>query len=61
MRPEIRENAEAEGWDIIDLDSDQSHDGDGARELVALVYDYANALLIVALLERHGTQKPEVG
>jgi len=51
MRFTIRENSDLEGWDIIDEDSDQSHDGDGARELVATVYDLEWAEYIRKLME----------
>jgi hypothetical protein len=46
----IRENSGLEAYDIIDLGSDQSHDGDGAKEVIASVYEFKNAVLIAELL-----------
>lgn len=37
-----------EAWVITDCGPTQSHDGDGASECIANVYDYRNAQLIVA-------------
>jgi predicted RNase H-like nuclease (RuvC/YqgF family) len=40
MKVEIKTNNIDECYDLIDIDSDQSHDGDNAKELVAKVYEY---------------------
>jgi hypothetical protein len=54
MRIEIKANHDDECYDLIDVESDQSHDGDGARELIAKVYSRNNAVLIAnALTESH--------
>lgn len=50
MKIKIEVNNADECYDLIDLDSDQSHDGDGAKELVAKVYDKHKAELICLLL-----------
>lgn len=48
----LKENDERECYDIIDEDSDQSHDGDEAKELIARVYDRYYAILITDYLNR---------
>lgn len=50
---EIRINNDLEGWDLLDTSSDQSHDGDGAKELICTVYDETYALIIRNLLNEH--------
>ena len=47
----IRPNNERECFDLVDADSDQSHDDDGAVELIARVYDRCWAELILKLLK----------
>ena len=47
----IRPNDEIEGYDLIDEDSDQGHDGDGDGEWIATVYERGNAEKIKKLLE----------
>ena len=56
MRFTIRENYDFEAWDILDEQSDQSHDGDNAVEWIATVYDLDNAEIIRLLLEQAGLQ-----
>lgn len=34
----LRVNNDIEGYDLVDMDSNQSHDGDGACEVIATVY-----------------------
>jgi hypothetical protein len=46
----IQPNNEIEAYDIIDTTSDQSHDGDGAKEVICSVYDADGALQICNLL-----------
>lgn len=53
MKIKIKVNKHLEGYDLIDLDSDQSHDGDGACEVIATVYAASNASLIATLLNEH--------
>ena len=52
MKPkiEIKVNHVDECYDLIDVANDQSHDGDGARELIAKVYDRSYAAKIANLL-----------
>ena len=59
MAIEFHTNNERECYDIIDEDSDQSHDGDGAKELIARVYDREYALLITYLLNKFKKQARE--
>lgn len=40
-----------EGWKVTDTGPTQDHDGDGASEYVATVYDEGNARLIAAAPE----------
>lgn len=42
------EDPELEGYRIVTDDASQEHDGDGAGECVATVYDLSNALQIIA-------------
>lgn len=58
MTIKIRPNTDREGFDLIDMDSDQSHDGDGAHEWVATVYDRRKAEKIARLLELHWSTTP---
>jgi hypothetical protein len=39
MKLKIRINDSSEGWDILTDDSSQDHDGDGAGQWLATVYD----------------------
>ena len=50
MNIKVVTNNKEECYNLIDIDSDQSHDGDGAKELVAKVYEKENADLITNLL-----------
>lgn len=50
MDIKIEINSNRECFDLIDVDSDQSHDGDGTKELIARVYDFDYAQLITNLL-----------
>ena len=50
MNIEIKPNDQLEGYDLIDANSDQSHDGDNAREVIATVYNRSNAAAIATLL-----------
>ena len=43
-------NNEDECYDLIDMDSDQSHDGDGSKQLIAKVYEKIDADLIANFL-----------
>jgi len=52
MKIKIIKNDEKECYDLIDVDSDQSHDSDGAKELIASVYEKEYALLIADLLNQ---------
>jgi hypothetical protein len=45
-------NNDMECFDIIDTQSDQSHDGDNAKELIASVYDLIYAELISGILNK---------
>ena len=49
---EVKKNDKEECYDLIDTDSDQSHDGEGACELIAKVFDPVKADLIALLLNR---------
>jgi hypothetical protein len=42
----IRENLSEECYELIDADSDQSHDADGAKELIAKVFEKRWAIII---------------
>jgi len=67
MRITIRPNEQLEGYDLIDVASNQSHDGDNAGEWIATVYDKRNAENIAALLNvitgtpQNGTQVTDDG
>ncbi len=49
---QIIPNNEDECFDLVDLNSDQSHDQDESKELIAKVYEHRYAVLIADLLER---------
>ena len=51
MKITITKNNDLFGWDLIDEKSNQSHDGDNAKEVIATVYDGKNAYLIAKALE----------
>lgn len=51
MKIKIRPNDSLGGFDLIDEASDQSHDGDDAKEWIATVYSRKYAELIASLLE----------
>ncbi len=55
MRFSMEVANDGEAYNIIDTQSDQSHDGDGARELICRVYDPQWARQIRSLLERDHT------
>ncbi|KKN88448.1 hypothetical protein LCGC14_0250110, partial [marine sediment metagenome] len=42
----LRENTEEECWEILDIKSEQSHDGLVAAVYIALVYDFDRAQVI---------------
>jgi hypothetical protein len=46
MNISIKENPKEECFNLVDTDSDQSHDGDGAKELIAKVYEERWARII---------------
>ena len=50
MKIQIETNNYLEGYDLIDVESDQSHDGDNAKEVIATVYERENAEKIKDLL-----------
>ena len=54
MKIIITPNDDLEGYDLIDTESDQSHDGDNAKEVIATVYGWQNALIIRQALETEG-------
>lgn len=56
----IEINQSDECYDLIDTASDQSHDGDGAKELVAKVYEYDAAVKIRTFLNFKGQTQKEV-
>lgn len=60
MNVVLRVNNELEGYDLIDMDSPQSHDGDNACELLGTVYDEPNAQLIRGLLNRWAIEQEKV-
>ena len=51
MRIRVKINKIDECYDLIDLDSNQSHDGDNAKELIAKVYEYSHAVFIADCLD----------
>lgn len=51
MKIEIQPNSSLEGYDLIDTSSDQSRDGDNAKEVVATVYGLENALILAKALD----------
>lgn len=51
-----RVNNDLEGYDLIDMDSDQSHDGHGACEVIATVYSAERATEIQNLLNMQAVQ-----
>jgi hypothetical protein len=55
MTVEIRLNNELESFRLVDLDSDQSHDGDGAVEVIADVYTEELANKIASYLNAQTT------
>jgi hypothetical protein len=60
MKIEIKTNNTDECYDLIDVDSDQSHDGDNAKELVAKVYEYPYAFFIADYLNKLGMRTGKI-
>jgi len=52
MKIIIKTNSKEECYNLYDKDSDQSHDGDGAIELIANVFERENAVLIARFLNK---------
>lgn len=50
MAYKIKINSELDGWDLVNTDSNQSHDNDSAGELIATFYDKSYASLICCQL-----------
>ena len=49
----VKINNSQECYDLVDVDSDQAHDGDNAKELIAQVFEKKNALKIAYLLNTY--------
>jgi len=50
MNIKIEPNDPEECYDLLDIDSDESHDGDGAVELICKAYDKETAEKLKNLL-----------
>ena len=52
LKLSLQPNNEKECFELVNLQSNQSHDGDCARELIADIYDERWALVIKVLIEQ---------
>jgi len=52
----LRVNNDVEGYDLVDMDSNQSHDGDGACEVISTVYTEAWASKLQGMLNMQAVQ-----
>jgi hypothetical protein len=57
----VRVNNDVEGYDLVDMDSPQSHDGDNACEVVATVYseEWATRLSNMLNMEAVNSESPK--
>ena len=59
MYIQVQVNKEEECFDLVDMDSDQSHDGDGAKEKIASVYNGQHASAIQEALNQGRTREEQ--
>ena len=53
MNIKILVNNKDECFDLVDMDSNQEHDGDGAKEIIAKVFDKEYSIVIKYLLNKY--------